>query len=357
VAEHYRRNGLPSIQCAAKSRRTGEQCKRWARAGTVVCRHHGGAAGQVVRRADVRLAIGELAVLDPRPVKQVLADACDLADIVLQDARQGLVHGQSTPRDVDRALETARYAATMAKLCLDAGVVGPPEPPPPKTLEALVDRCTAALGSVLDGLTDELPRARGIQLRAWAVDAIGEYLAALERGEEPPGPPPKPVAFGLSPAPLNRWTSRPADDDAVLDAELVEDADVDEELPGDSDFESRAGGVAFVGGSAVRRAERRRLAAQVRELRSLVHTDVGEFEADPRPGAVLLRDDGGVPVVVCRRVEPPPRAQGWRSFGERSLSPWQELPPDHPRANEDLSKSVHSLERDAAEAHVLLKRP
>lgn len=48
-------NPLNNPQCTARSKRSGERCKRPAMNGTTVCRNHGGAAPQVQRKARQRL--------------------------------------------------------------------------------------------------------------------------------------------------------------------------------------------------------------------------------------------------------------------------------------------------------------
>ncbi len=47
------------VQCSAKAKSSGAQCKRPAVPGATVCRYHGGAASHVRRAAARRLALGE----------------------------------------------------------------------------------------------------------------------------------------------------------------------------------------------------------------------------------------------------------------------------------------------------------
>jgi hypothetical protein len=55
-AKRRPRAGRPEpVRCTARSSRTGEDCKRWATHGAVVCRSHGAAAPQVQRAARRRL--------------------------------------------------------------------------------------------------------------------------------------------------------------------------------------------------------------------------------------------------------------------------------------------------------------
>lgn len=50
---------LGSRRCSAKSKQSGEQCKRWASPGATVCATHGGKAPQVRAAAERRLAAAE----------------------------------------------------------------------------------------------------------------------------------------------------------------------------------------------------------------------------------------------------------------------------------------------------------
>jgi hypothetical protein len=46
----------PAVKCSAKSRRTGEPCKKFAIHGGTVCDSHGGRAPQAKRNAAERVA-------------------------------------------------------------------------------------------------------------------------------------------------------------------------------------------------------------------------------------------------------------------------------------------------------------
>lgn len=82
----------PSVRaerCTATSSRTGERCKRWPVRGATVCTSHGGAAGQVRRKAASRVAeAAARAALAPyaadsEPVTDPLAALLALAGEVL----------------------------------------------------------------------------------------------------------------------------------------------------------------------------------------------------------------------------------------------------------------------------------
>ena len=47
--------GNPARRCVAKSRRTGERCRRWAIRGGTVCTTHGGSTRHIKRKAQERL--------------------------------------------------------------------------------------------------------------------------------------------------------------------------------------------------------------------------------------------------------------------------------------------------------------
>jgi hypothetical protein len=90
------------------------------------------------------------------------------------------------------------------------------------------------------------------------------------------------------------------------------------------------------------------LQAEIDHLRSLVHRDAGEFDRDRRPGAVLVDVEGR---VQAEHVEMPGELAGAWNPGGTSVSPWPALsgglPPGHPRALEDRSRSSSALIRDA----------
>ena len=50
-------------KCTARSKRSGVRCRRWAIPGGKVCHNHGGAAPQVIAKADERLRALEMPAL------------------------------------------------------------------------------------------------------------------------------------------------------------------------------------------------------------------------------------------------------------------------------------------------------
>jgi hypothetical protein len=87
-----------SEQCKAHSKQTGKQCGRKAIPGGTVCRYHGGAAPQVIAKAEERLK----ALVDPA------IDA--LADIINDPDPQARATRLAAARDL---LDRTGYGATQ----------------------------------------------------------------------------------------------------------------------------------------------------------------------------------------------------------------------------------------------------
>jgi len=86
----------PAVRCSAR-RTTGEPCGAYAMVGGTVCHAHGGAAGQVKRKAAVRVAEAKAAsladLMGAGPVSDPLTALLDLAGqaVVLTDALRAMV--------------------------------------------------------------------------------------------------------------------------------------------------------------------------------------------------------------------------------------------------------------------------
>lgn len=93
-------------RCRATSSTTGNPCGRWSIPGGTVCKHHGGAAGQVRRKAALRLlelvepAIARLK--EEMDTAEKSADRLRAADSILD--RAGVVRGVAVDVDTARAL-------------------------------------------------------------------------------------------------------------------------------------------------------------------------------------------------------------------------------------------------------------
>lgn len=119
----------PGRRCQAQSKQTGEQCKYWAAPGALVCRHHGGNAPQVQRKAAANLAAeaarraaAQLAVpIDTTPEQALIDEVKRAAGMVAfyqarveevdQTNREDLVWGM-TKNDMSGEFPGPTYEAT-----------------------------------------------------------------------------------------------------------------------------------------------------------------------------------------------------------------------------------------------------
>ncbi len=193
--------------------------------------------------ARVRLTVGELSRTDRRPIREVLADAVHLADSAMGELRSAVEHGDASADTVARLLDSARYAAALGKIAIDAGVVN--DPAPALTIAtAQADLARAALLHALDGILAEVPPGRRPVLHGWALDAIRAYLAAVAAGEPAPEPPPVP-STDLPGATRAEPGAATAGD--VVDAEVEPDDDPDTDEPGDAELIAAAAESAQLG--------------------------------------------------------------------------------------------------------------
>ena len=177
-----RPHGVPPIRCSARNRQR-ERCGQWAVPGTIVCRHHGGYSPQAVRLASVRLTLGELARTDPRSLREVLADAVHLADLAQRDYLGAVQHGEADTATVGRMLESARYAATLAKIALDSGAMPLDAAPAPglvRTDDALAAVVPAVMATMADALAEAVGQssAEDVQWRQAILDWLGPAMGA-----------------------------------------------------------------------------------------------------------------------------------------------------------------------------------
>jgi uncharacterized membrane protein len=118
-----RQAGIPPTLCSAHTRR-GTPCRRYCAVGKTVCTQHGGAAPQVIRKANERATLAQLLQGDPRPLAEVLLDATHTADAVFRELRLQVAAGDTVTVDqLDRMLERARLAHHLARTTVETGVV------------------------------------------------------------------------------------------------------------------------------------------------------------------------------------------------------------------------------------------
>jgi hypothetical protein len=191
-----RQAGIPPTLCTAKTR-AGEPCKNYCSVGRVTCYLHGGAAGQVVRKAEERVTFAQLLQSDPRPVGEVLLDALHNADVAMRDVRARLVEdGQPVTVDqLDRFINLSMLTHHLAKTTVDAGV----EVQLVNQARASLQQVGAVLSEVLLAVLHSLPLTPA--WREHLLDVAHHQLQTIVRREgnqvfdqptEPLPPPPVP---------------------------------------------------------------------------------------------------------------------------------------------------------------------
>jgi hypothetical protein len=265
------------VQCRAVSR-SGERCKRWCSPGHLTCVIHGGGSPQARRSARVREALAEVLAADPRrPMREIMADAVHVADLVMRDKIAELRDAESiTPAAAAALTDAALRASALAKAAMDAGI--DVEAEAPAEVGELVVSALSRVGSALLAAWHG-PASDYRALESWVLRAVP---CALRGGELPEAPRPwvprRPV-----------WPDRQIESPAVVRA--AEAPLVSEALGG---FEAArvpgAGGVAVVPGR--RDAEP---AGSVRERERAYLRSVGRlpaFGGAPLTGRLRRQRDG-----------------------------------------------------------------
>lgn len=116
-----------SEQCTATSKRTSRRCGQLVPGGGV-CMWHGGAAGQVARQREARLAAAEAQAMyadefGQRDAGEVLVAAVADVDGIVQKLKARIREaGELKPSDLDALGEWLDRASRMARSVLDARV-------------------------------------------------------------------------------------------------------------------------------------------------------------------------------------------------------------------------------------------
>ena len=237
-----RRERLPTQQCQAKAKSTGERC-RLRQVGSV-CRFHGGRAPQVMAAAERRAALmraindGALSGEDVRPPEVMLRDLLGRLDAAVQ--RSGWPGDLDLTQNVVRLLTAVYGAQRLAEMAAAAGGAA---------ARVEVGDAAGLLLRVVDELVGALEddvEHRG-RLLEWAHVEVRRALADAAAGEglyvrSPPRKPvrePEPApgaargrdgvwapagagsASSSSVAPVG--DAAPTDEADIVDAELVED--------------------------------------------------------------------------------------------------------------------------------------
>lgn len=111
---------VPSEQCTAKAKSTGERCRRLV-VGGGVCPKHGGAAPQVKAKRLERVALAERFAATPhRHPGEVLLDAVHTADVLAKQAREELETTGATKQTIKALVEATHMAAALSRSALGA---------------------------------------------------------------------------------------------------------------------------------------------------------------------------------------------------------------------------------------------
>lgn len=113
-------------QCTARSKQTGEQCKRLVRGGGV-CRWHGGAAPQVERHREIRIVkyeahqeAAEQGFPPPRDAAEALMSALSDSDAVVQKLKEMIGSGVFDPAQIEALGSWLDRVGRLSKLVIDS---------------------------------------------------------------------------------------------------------------------------------------------------------------------------------------------------------------------------------------------
>lgn len=248
-----RRSGLPPVRCAAQSKQSGQQCKRFSVVGLVPPRcplHAGKSSAAAKADGDLQSTAAQLGVLGLPPAQTIAVVQRVLSEMMLR-AAGALAAAAEDGRPADRSenqafIDASDRALVAARVALAAGV----EERSDQEQEELALLVVGAVRTTVDAVMLALPgnlqhwhalHDFAMQMTAWALSPESD------RGERPPPPAdPEPhllpgyqhpttrgagyagVAVAeLLPGPLSR---RPPDaDDIWRAAEEIADAEIVEE--------------------------------------------------------------------------------------------------------------------------------
>lgn len=115
---------VPSEQCTATSRRSGERCKRMV-VGGGVCPMHGGSAPQVKAAKEARILAAEASAAAPMTradAADVLTSAMNDSHALLQRLKENIASGRVTSADLKALGDWVDRAARVSKMVVDAGI-------------------------------------------------------------------------------------------------------------------------------------------------------------------------------------------------------------------------------------------
>jgi hypothetical protein len=238
------RAGLPSLQCTAIAKHTGERCRRRSVVGTTVCSKHGAAAPQVRRKAHVRTTFSQLVQHgERRPVGDIMREGIHVFDLAVLDVLDEIAatgEWKPTPEQYARLLDLVRQRHQLAKELVSTGVEVQIAEQLTRNIEAEAKLITDAVIAAVNALNlnvDDRLYALGVAMSSMTGSPMPErplvrelspvtreHEAAVDRGgpapqyaapqsateddTEPPASEPAPVEELLPPVPhgaANPW--------------------------------------------------------------------------------------------------------------------------------------------------------
>ena len=115
------KRALPSQQCKAKAKRSGEQCKRMV-VGAPVCVMHGQNARVKAKRLERITMAQALAADERRAPHEVLAGVLHQSEYLLRRMQEETYPDQLTARALERLVARVEQAGRWASKALEAGV-------------------------------------------------------------------------------------------------------------------------------------------------------------------------------------------------------------------------------------------
>jgi hypothetical protein len=184
------------MRCTAKAKRSGEQCRNWAKPGLTVCPSHG-VTGNGARKADERLTLAQLLSADPRHPWQVIIDATATLDAIMRSHRVEILAGETITVDqLDRLIQYSQAAHHMATVAISTKAHEQLTVAVTKEYELQGKLVGAALGAAIDALgLSDVWRQHALAIAAWKLRDDPE--------DAKPQPPTDPVIREYDVAPVD----------------------------------------------------------------------------------------------------------------------------------------------------------
>jgi hypothetical protein len=193
-------HGIVPTQCTARSKGTGERCRRYATVGATTCYHHGGWRSAVVEAGERRVIEMQLEEVAPRGSRaEQLANARHVSWLWMVDyhnraASAALAGERPDPDDVAAALHGARSVARIGQLEAAMGL----DDALTRNLQLEGELVSRAISAGLDWLAGALDGETAVRVRIGLLQRAHDALVALEDPDtELPDAAPPPFRLAL----------------------------------------------------------------------------------------------------------------------------------------------------------------